>query len=309
MRKKAKKNDDYSVREYVKAHPRLAAVYFVLRLLVIAIMIAQIFNRNFENVMYCVLTLVLFMIPSFVERRIKIDVPDTLEVIILLFIFAAEILGEIREYYINVPIWDTMLHTTTGFLAAAIGIALIDILNRSPRFAFKMSPLFVSLVAFCFSMTIGVVWEFYEFGSDKLFNMDMQKDRIIQTVSTVELNPEGKNIPFVITDIDKTVIYGVHDGEPIEAVIDGYLDIGIIDTMKDLFVNFIGAVVFSTIGYVYIKKRGKGREGRFAKRFMLTMMNPPEVDSGFPDDISDNTMDDTTEHESPPALSGSDKHE
>ena len=100
-----------SLRQQVKEHPRLAAVYVVLRVLVVLVMIAQIFNGNFENVFLCVLTLALFTLPSFIERTIRIDVPDTLEVIILLFIFAAEILGEIRAYYIYFPHWDTMLHT------------------------------------------------------------------------------------------------------------------------------------------------------------------------------------------------------
>jgi xanthine/uracil permease len=126
-------------------------------------MVTQFFNKSYDSVFLCILTLFLFTLPSFVEKQLKIDVPNTLEVIIILFIFSAEILGEIREYYLIFPFWDSILHTINGFLCAAIGIAMIDILNRSDRFSFKMSPLFVALVAFCFSMTVGVVWEFFEF--------------------------------------------------------------------------------------------------------------------------------------------------
>jgi len=224
----------------------LAAVYLILRVFVIGVMVRQIWIGNYINVMLCALTLVLFMLPSFVEKRIKIEIPDALEIIILLFIFCAEILGEIREYYIAFKYWDTMLHTVNGFLMAAIGFSLIDILNRNKRFSIQMSPIFVALVAFCFSMTIGVVWEFYEYGMDKFFLADMQKDTYLEQVSSVELNPDGRNSPEVIK-IESVVVNGDEWR--------GYLDTGLIDTMNDLFVNFIGAVVYSVIGYFYVKSR------------------------------------------------------
>lgn len=159
MKKADRKSGRYrkTLREQVKENPRLAATYVILRVLVVLVLIAQIFNRNFENVFLCILTLILFTIPSFIERTIHIDVPDTLEIIILLFIFAAEILGEIQAYYVHFPYWDTMLHTLNGFLCAAIGFSLLDILNRRGSLAFQLSPLYLALVAFCFSMTIGVL--------------------------------------------------------------------------------------------------------------------------------------------------------
>ena len=213
-----------------KKAPAQFVVYVILRAVVLVIMVMQIFNRNWNDVFFCVLTLVLFLIPSFIERRIKVNIPDTLEIIVLLFIFAAEILGEIRGYFINVPGWDTALHTANGFLAAAIGLALIDILNRSDRFAISLSPLFVVMVSFCFSMTVGVVWEFFEYGMDVFFGTDMQKDTIIN----------------------------------------GFVDIGLHDTMKDLLVNFLGAALFSLLGFFHIKNRGKGNTSRFLRRFILT---------------------------------------
>ena len=240
----------------VKAHPWLAAAYFILRLLVLAVMVLQITNREWYDVFLCALTLTLFFIPSFVERRLHIDVPNTLEVIILLFIFSAEILGEIQEYYLTFPFWDTMLHTINGFLMAAIGIAMVDILNRSRKFKVRLSPVFVAVVAFCFSMTIGVLWEFFEYGMDCFFGMDMQKDTWITVVNSVSLHPDGKNIP-VSVPIESVVV----NGETWR----GYLDIGLHDTMKDLLVNFIGAVIFSVIGMFYIMGRGKGW---FAPRFI-----------------------------------------
>ena len=132
----------------------------VLRALVILVMILQIFNRNYENVFLCALTLLLLIVPSFLQVNLKIELPTGLEIILLFFVFAAEILGEIEAYYIRFPFWDTMLHTLNGFLMAAIGFSLVDILNRNERFKFELSPFFVAIVAFCFSMTIGVLWNF-----------------------------------------------------------------------------------------------------------------------------------------------------
>ena len=250
------------LRQRLERLKGIALVYLLLRISVIVIMIAQFFNGNFNNVFLCILTLVLFLIPSFVEHRLHIDVPDTLETIILLFIYAAEILGEIRSFYITFPYWDVMLHTLNGFLCAAIGFSLVDILNREERFTLSLSPFFMAVTAFCFSMTIGVLWEFFEFGMDRLFLMDMQKDTIIHSITSVMLDPTNMNIPVTIGDITSVAVNGQELG------FGGYLDIGLYDTMEDLFVNFIGALVFSFIGYFYIKRRG---EGKIAKAFIPTI--------------------------------------
>lgn len=249
--------------------------YLALRTIVIIILILRLLRGDFSSVFLCILTLILFTIPFIINQKLKIELPNLLEIIILLFIFSAEILGEIQNFYGIFKHWDTILHTINGFLCAAIGFSLIDILNNSERFHITLSPVFVSLVAFCFSMTIGVLWEFFEFGADQILKYDMQKDRIITTISTVELEPDGKNIPVIIDNIDKTVIYSTEDGETIETVITGgYLDIGIIDTMKDLIVNFVRAITFSIIGYFYIKNRDKYK---FAENFIPIKKYDEEV--------------------------------
>lgn len=241
-------------------------VYLVLRFLVIVCMVEQSLKGNWHSVALCFLTLILFTLPTIASRTFKIKLPTTLEIIIYLFIFGAEILGEIQNFYGVFKHWDTMLHTLNGFLSAAIGFSLIDILNRTERFHIKMTPLFVALVAFCFSMTIGVLWEFFEFAADRYFNTDMQKDRIVEKIQSVELNKENKNDPIIIDDINKTIIYS--DNNKKTTIEGGYLDIGIIDTMKDLVVNFIGALVFSILGFLYIKDRD---EYKFIERFLPVM--------------------------------------
>ena len=213
------------------------------------------------------------MIPSILDKKLNIKLPTVLETIILVFIFAAEILGEIQNFYGIFKHWDTMLHTINGFIMAAIGFSLIDILNQSEKFSIKLSPVFVALVAFCFSMTVGVMWEFFEYGMDTFTKTDMQKDRIVSTVSSVSLNENKENKPVVIKHIKESTIKGEINGEKTEIVIqNGALDIGLIDTMKDLIVNCIGAVVFSTLGYLYIKQRG---DGKFIKQF-IPVVKPKE---------------------------------
>lgn len=243
----------------LREHKSSFIVYFILRILVIITMILQFLNGNYENFFLCILTLMLLIMPSLIQVTLKIELPTVLEIMILVFIFSAEILGEIKEYYIMIPMWDTILHTLNGFLAAAIGFSMVDLLNRSEKMMFKLSPLFMAIVAFCFSMTIGVIWEFFEFGMDMIFGLDMQKDTIIHSIATVMLDPAGGNAVQTMKNITDVAVNGKSLG------LGGYLDIGLIDTMKDLIVNFIGAVVFSIFGYIYVKNRGKGN---IVKRFM-----------------------------------------
>ena len=253
-------------------HKATLAVYLVLCLLVILTLMRAAFRRDFESVFLCGLTLVLMILPSVLTKRLEVELPGTLEIIILLFIFAAEILGEINSFYIRVPNWDTMLHTLNGFLCAAIGFALVDLLNRSDRFSFKLSPLYLAIAAFCFSMTVGVLWEFFEYYSDLLLGFDMQKDTVIHAIRTVELDPTRSNKVVAIRDIADVIV--VHsDGTQQALGLGGYLDVGIHDTMKDLLVNFIGAVVFSVIGFFYVKEKGKGR---FAARFIPRVFRTAE---------------------------------
>ncbi len=248
----------------IKAHIKSKSIInLVLSIIVAAVLVARFLRGDYYSVFLCILTLLLFNIPLFVDKKLNISLPKELEAVILLFIFSAEILGEIGSFYTHIPWWDTMLHTINGFLMAAIGFALIDILNNSPKFHFNMSPLFVAFVAFCFSMTVGVVWEFFEFFMDYFTLTDMQKDRMVLDISSVLLNPTGLNDEIVIKGIESTTLK-LADGSTY-LIEGGYLDIGIIDTMKDLFVNLIGAIVFSVIGYFYIIGRNNGV---FAKKFI-----------------------------------------
>lgn len=261
-KKKAPRHLGPQLKAVIRRQPTVFAVYTVLRLIVLATLVSSIIRGEYESAFICLLVLGLFVLPFFIQQNFGIELPSTLEIIILLFIFASEILGELKCYFITYPHWDSMLHTTTGFLCAATGFALIDILNRNSKIKFQLSPIYVAVAAFCFSMTVGVLWEFFEFGMDRLFMMDMQKDTLVNAITSVMLDPTNSNIPVTIDGITSVTINGQELG------LGGYLDIGLYDTMGDLFVNFIGAVVFSTIGYFYIKQRGKGK---LAKAFIPTI--------------------------------------
>ena len=250
------------IKEEIKNNKSKFSVYLLLRGLIILCLILQLIRREYENVALCILSLILLFLPFIIERRLKVDLPNTVEIIIMVFVFSAEILGEINNFYGIIPFWDTMLHTLNGFLMAAIGFSLFDILNKHLK-SINLSPIFLCLFSFCFSMTIGVIWEFFEYGVDKTIHYDMQKDEYINEIHTVTLDPMQSNKVITVDDINYTILYDQNNNELVR--LNGYLDIGLNDTMKDLIVNFIGAVIFNIFGYIYLKNR----DDKFIKNFII----------------------------------------
>ena len=238
-KKQYKKAFQEAMARELREHKSSFIVFYILRLLVIVVLVRQLMLANYEGAFFCILAFLLLYLPSWIQVKLRIELPPPLEITIFCFIFAAEILGEVNAFYVVIPGWDTMLHTINGFLAAAVGFSMVMLLNDDERVAFHLSPAFLAMVAFCFSMTIGVL------------GTDMQKDTVIHAIHTVSLDPTLSNKVVTIPDIQDVVINGESLG------LGGYLDIGIIDTMKDLFVNFIGAVVFSVTGFLYVKSKGR----------------------------------------------------
>ena len=233
-----------------RSNKKTFAFYVLLRLMVVLTFIRCIITKSYESAATCILVLLLFLLPALLEDLMDISIPPVFQGIIFAFIFAAEILGEVDHYYVRIPGWDTILHTINGFLFAAVGFSLVYLLNRGSK-NFNLTPLYLTLVAFCFSMTIGVLWEFFECAMDLFFNMDMQKDFIVQKFASVTLDPDQGGRVIRVKEIVDTLIRTA-SGETY-TITGGYLDIGILDTMKDLLVNLIGAVVFSFIGYTTLK--------------------------------------------------------
>lgn len=275
------KNYQNSLKARVKESKLVFFLFTLLRIMTVCAMVRSLFIGNYENAITALLSLVLFLVPSFLEGSLRLKIPPLFEGIIYCFIFAANVLGEIDHFYAHIPIWDTMLHTLNGFLFAAVGFSTVDLFNRKSG-KFNLSPLYLTLVAFCVSMTVGVVWEFFECGMDMFFNMDMQKDFIVQKINSVTLDPAQNQTVIHIQDIVRTdIITASGDIYTIEG---GYLDIGILDTMKDLLVNLIGAVVFCIFGFIYTKF---GRKKKAAATIVEGLKIRPVVD--------DESKNDTTE--------------
>ena len=165
----------------------------------------------------CLLGLVVMMIPSIIERKKAIDIPDNMEILYFIFLYLAIVLGEVRDFYYLIPHWDTILHAFSGGMLASLGFFLINILNNSKNIEYHLTPFFVALFSFCFALAAGAIWEIYEFLIDGLLSLNMQK--------------------FALADGTKLV------GRAALA-----------DTMEDIIVDALSALVISIIGYSSLKK-------------------------------------------------------
>ncbi len=165
----------------------------------------------------CILGLFVIHIPSLLEKKLKFEVPTLLYVLYMLFLYCAIFLGEVRSFYYLIPNWDTFLHAFSSVMTGLLGYMFVTILNRDERIIFKLSPFFIALFAFCFSVTVGSLWEIYEYTFDGLLGLDMQKHTLA-----------GGN------------------------VLVGHAALS--DTMKDIIVDACGALVASAIGYFSIRK-------------------------------------------------------
>ncbi len=245
----------------VRANKISFAIYALMGVITSLVIVLTFIDRQYESTFTAVLSLLLFMLPTFVEESFRIKLPVALEIVAVLFVFCANILGEIFAFYTLLPFWDDMLHYTSGFIFAAFGFSLVELFNRNVKFDFHLSPIFVSTVAFCFAVTVGVVWEFFEFGADMLLHTDMQKDMMVRELYSAHLNPAGQ-APIGIGEIAHTVIT-TEGGEVVH--LGGYLDIGLFDTMKDLLVDVLGALLFCIIGFFYT---GHSAHARLARQFI-----------------------------------------
>lgn len=168
----------------------------------------------------CILGIIVMFIPSFVERKLSIDIPNNMEITYFIFLYCAIYLGEVRNFYYLIPYWDVILHAFSGAMLGALGFSLVCYFNDTDFFEINLSPFFIALFAFCFALAAGVVWEIYEFLADSLIGTNMQK--------------------FIIAD--GTVLVG---------------HAALKDTMKDLIVDAISSLIITIIGYCTIKNNNK----------------------------------------------------
>ena len=159
-----------------------------------------------------------------------------------IYLFFTQILGEVCHFYQIVPHWDSLVHFLNGFLSSSIGFSLIMLLN-SRKIVFKLSHTFIIL-------TIGLTWEMLEYSADSILKLDSQNDHYINEINTIVLDPKNEGDIISIKNIGYIILYDKDNNKLIK--LDGYLDIGIHDTMKDLIMNTLGTIIFIIFEYLYI---------------------------------------------------------
>ena len=213
----------------------------ILELYIIVLLVIQVKNQCWMNVFLCITTIFLFRIPMILKNQFHLIVPLTIEIVLYLFVISAIILGEIIRFYLIIPHWDTILHMISGFVAASLGFSMLKKIIIQKEL--EKNTLMISILIISIASTIGLIWEFCEFSLDYYFQLDMQKDTIVTKISTINKNNSLMNI----TEITKTILNTKTNSISIE---NGYLDIGLIDTMKDLFVTILGAILFCYIYFI-----------------------------------------------------------
>ncbi len=200
----------------------LSAVYSLLRLIAAPTEILQ--GAPYQKVKsdylliltQCLLGLLVMMLPSFVSKKWKIVVPNTIVILYYVFLYCAIYLGEVRNFYHLIPFWDDILHAFSGAMLGALGFILVDLLNKNKKVSVSLSPFFISMFAFCFAVSLGAIWEIYEFSLDWILGLNMQK----HTYS-------GKAL------VGNAALF---------------------DTMKDIIIDTAAAFVVSVVGYFSNKK-------------------------------------------------------
>lgn len=168
----------------------------------------------------CIVGVFAMLLPKFLHERISIRIPSGMMLLYAIFLYCSIYLGEVRSFYYHIPHWDTILHTFSGGMLGTLGFSLITILNGTEKVPVNLSPIFVVIFAFCFAVTLGTIWEFYEFFADGILGTNMQK---------------------FATELGEQLVGRA----------------ALMDTMKDLLVDSIGAFVAAMIGYISLKyKKG-----------------------------------------------------
>lgn len=167
-------------------------------------------------IVQCLLGLVVINLPSFLSKKLHIEIPVILYSMYIIFLYCAIFLGEVRSFFYRIPFWDSILHSFSSLMLGAFGFMLFSILNKENIMNVKLSPFFIALFSFCFALTIGAIWELYEYALDGLLNLNMQK----------YISPDG-----VIFEGRKALV----------------------DTMTDLLIDMVGALISSVVGYFSIK--------------------------------------------------------
>jgi hypothetical protein len=195
-------------------------------------------SRRIEQVFWALLTFILTFLPDYIEKHQHIHLPHVLEILIVIFLYASIFLSARLGLYYHLFWWDDFLHTLSGVIIGFLGFIVMYKINE--KYSMDISPLLVAVFAFTFAVTMGVLWEIFEFSMDIMFGTDMQKWNLPTTVWILGRSYQGS---------------------------------GLRDTMSDLIVDSLGALITSVICYFLYKNE---------KKKTLAMMH--EI---FPDELQE----------------------
>lgn len=216
--------------------------YITFMLLTLISLLQYIYLKDMACVGLCTITLLILSLPNLTKKLFKLEIPIVLEILLYIFIYGGIVLGSVYKLYDSFEMWDNILHYSSGILTSLLAYSLIYILGKKNNLSISL----ILIFCFSFSMMTGAIWEFIEFACDNTIKGDMQKDTIIDSITTTIYKDR-----LSIKDIDYTIIYSKGKEYKIN---NGYLDIGLIDTMKDLFANFLGTITYIVLLYYYLVK-------------------------------------------------------
>ena len=261
-KKVAKRGGFQAVLQEIKGNKAAFFVFMCLWVSTLAVLISGVLAGRWDRVFTGALCLTLFLMPPVIERSFSLQFPAALEISAYLFVFCAGVLGEIGNFYERFTAFDSILHAANGFLFAGFGFCLFSLFEKKRTVRTLPSPAYQSFTAFCFSATVGVLWEIFEFCADHFLHTDMQKDSLRTAIHSVLIPGQDGGMLRVenITQIE------IKTADGASFILPGYLDVGLSDTVKDMAVNLWGALVFCIIGYVYLKRRRMALVAAFIPR-------------------------------------------
>lgn len=227
------------------AHPKKAGrvlrISFVLiaELFTVGTIAVMLISRDTERLLLACVTVLLVLVPGVLERLFHCRISTTVYLFGIIYATGA-MMGHCWKFYYTIPGWDKLLHICGGVMFAIFGFYLFVRMNHG-----RADHLSAAVFALCFSMAVAVFWEFFEYGADVFFGMDMQNDTVVSGITSYFLGPET-GVSGSINNIRNVVINGA------SLPVDGYLDIGLHDTMLDMLLESLGALV--TCVFIWIDK-------------------------------------------------------
>lgn len=203
-------------------------------------LVHAILGDDKKSIPVCLITFVLVLIPDLVERLFHCRIQTEVYLLCILYVLCS-MAGDAYQMYDRIPIWDKLLHTTGGLVFAMFGTYLPSLLNKGHKTSIFMCAVF----AVCFSVAVSALWEFYEFGADQLLGLDMQRDTFITAIDSRLLSGDLNTVGS-ISGIESVTVNGI--------ALEGYIDIGLIDTMMDMLVETLGALIYAAF---YLITRGE----------------------------------------------------